>query len=75
MGSSKIGTLYPMTKSEHVARTEGMRNTCDLLVRKLEGTDQLSYIYIYTREDNIKIYLRKVERKGPERIQFVRDRV
>jgi hypothetical protein len=34
------------------------------------------YMYIYVwRDDNIKIDLRKVERKGSERIQFVRDRV
>jgi len=36
-----------MIKSEHVTRTEGMRNTCDFLVRKLDGTDQLSDIYLY----------------------------
>jgi hypothetical protein len=47
MGSSKICAFYPMIQSEHVTRTEGMTNTRDLLVRKLEGTDQLSDIYIY----------------------------
>jgi len=44
MGSSTTCTIYPMIKSKHVTRTEGMRNTCDLLVRKLERTDQFSDI-------------------------------
>lgn len=35
----------------------------------------MRYIYICMREDNIKIGLRKVERKRSERIQFVRDSV
>jgi hypothetical protein len=45
MGNSKICTFYPMIKPERVTRTEGMRNTCELLVRKLERTDQLNDIF------------------------------
>jgi hypothetical protein len=32
-------------RNKHVIRTEGTRNTCDLLVRKREGTDQLRGTY------------------------------